>query len=253
MLIDGHDNDPLVAGEELVSHPGFWAAYLMWMCETDDEEGEPAAEWFGADATDADAAYEVLMDNENWPVFRIPFGGGHTAVVMGRNLPDDSGTEYFVTHPGWQPGRHGYLATIDGHQAGPGLSWPELTHIANTSDRTAPGVHDPHARLLLLLPALGDENAPADAADVITGALVHVGAPADEAPRVAALLLDHPLWDAAHWSLPGESPLTGGEQPFGGILQCDGPYSPRSGVQLAKGITRQQTERLALALGTWSV
>ncbi|MFJ8444235.1 hypothetical protein [Kitasatospora griseola] len=106
------------------------------MCET--EEDEPAAEWFGAD--EADASYEVLTASGNRPVFRIPFGGGHTAVVRSRNIPDDSGTEYFVTHPDRQPGRHGHLATIDGHQAGPGLSRPEPTHIANTSHRTAPGV-----------------------------------------------------------------------------------------------------------------
>ncbi|MCU7827020.1 hypothetical protein [Kitasatospora sp. DSM 101779] len=117
----------------------------------------------------------------------------------------------------------------------------------------APGVHDPHARLLPLLPALGDENAPADAVDVIAEVLVHVGAPADEAPRVAALRLDHPLWDGARWSLPGGSPRSGGEQSFDGLLQCDGPHSPRSGVRLAQGITPEQSERLARALGTWPV
>ncbi|GAA1113120.1 hypothetical protein [Kitasatospora arboriphila] len=249
MLIDGYDDAPLVAGEELLSHPGFWAAYLLWMCESDDEDAEPGAEWFGADEADVDAVYETLLDAERWPAFRVPFGGGHTAVVVSRNLPDDGGTEYFVTHPDWR--RHGHLATVDGHQAGPGLSWPELTHIADTADRTAPGVHDRHARLLLLLPALGDDNAPGDAAEVIAEALVRIGAPAEEAPRVAALLLDHPLWDAAHWSPPGRSPLSGGgAQPCDGILQCDGPYSPRSGVQLAQGITVEQSERLALALGT---
>ncbi|MEV7603003.1 hypothetical protein AB0O91_37115 [Kitasatospora sp. NPDC089797] len=249
MLIDGYDEDPLVAGEELLSHPGFWAAYLMWMCET--EEDEPAAEWFGADGADADDAYRALTADGSRPVFRIPFGGRHTAVVMSRNSPDDSGTEYFVTHPDWQPGRHGYLATVDGHQAGPGLSWQELHHIAATPDRTAPGLHDRHARLLLLLPALGDEDTPPDAAGAVAEALAGVGAPAGEAPRVAALLLDHPLWEAAHWSLPGRSPLGGGEQPFGGILRCDGPYSPRAGVQLAQGITPEQAEQLARALGTW--
>ncbi|GHF87025.1 hypothetical protein GCM10018790_75680 [Kitasatospora xanthocidica] len=248
MLIDGYEDDPLVAGEELISRPGFWAAYLMWMCGAD-EAGDPAPEWFGADAADADAACEALMDEEAWPVFRVPFSGGHSAVVVGRNFPDDRGTEYFVTHPGW--GRRGYLATVDGHQAGPGLSWRELIHVANTPDHEAPGVHDPHARLLLLLPVLGDDGAPVDAAGVVGEALVRVGAPVGEAVRVAALLLDHPLWDAAHWSLPGESPLSGGGVSFGGILQCDGPGSPRSGMQLARGISPDQSERLARALGTW--
>ncbi|MFD8787300.1 hypothetical protein [Kitasatospora sp. NPDC059599] len=248
MLIDGYDGEPLVAGEDLLARPGFWAAYLLWMCESDEENGEPSAEWFGADAADAGAAYQELTDDGAWPVFRVPFGSGHTAVVVSRNLADDSGTDYVVTHPEWR--RHGHLATLDGHQAGPGLSWSELVHIANTPDRGAPGVHDPRARLLLLLPALGDEDAPTDAADVIAEALVRAGAPAGKAPRVAALLLDHPLWEAARWSAPGASPLSGGEQPFAGILHCDGPYSPRCGMQLARGITPEQTERLAHALGT---
>ncbi|MFF3087663.1 hypothetical protein ACFVRB_21815 [Streptomyces nojiriensis] len=251
MLINGHDEDPLVAGEELLSHPGFWANYLLWMCGTDDDGAEPPAEWFGSNDADRYAAWAAWTADENRPVLRVPFGGGHTIVVTSRIHPEDSATEYFLTHPDWEPARHAYLATISRHQAGPGLSWTELTHVANTPDRTAPGIHDPHARLLILLPALGDQDAPADAASVIAEALIQVGAPASEAPRVAVLLLDHPLWDAAHWSFPGESLLTGSEQPFGGILQCDGPHSPRSGIQLAKGITRQQTELLAVALGTW--
>jgi len=126
VLIDGFEDAPLVAGEELLSLPGFWAAYLMWLCETEEDEPDPA--WFGVDEADVDAAYEALADAERWPVFRIPFGEDHTAVVLARNLADDAGTEYLVTHPSW--GRLGHLATLDGHQAGPGLSWRELIHIA---------------------------------------------------------------------------------------------------------------------------
>lgn len=138
-MISGYEDDPLVAGEGLLSRPGFWAAYLMWMCETDDEDGEPAAEWFGADEADLDAAYEELVDEGQWPVLRIPFGGGHSVVVVNRNFPEDQGTEYFVTHPEWGS-RHGFLATLDGHQAGPGLSWRELVHIVNSVPSDA---HDP--------------------------------------------------------------------------------------------------------------
>jgi hypothetical protein len=250
VLIDGYDDDPLVPGEGLVGLAGFWAAYLMWLCERDEDDGDPAAEWFGADAAETDAADEALTDEENWPAFRIPFGDGHTAVVVARNFPGDWGMEYFVTHPDW--GRHGYLATIDGHQAGPGLSWRELTHIAGTPDPAAPGIQDPHARLLLLLPALGDQDLPADATDTIAAALVHVGAPSSEVPRVAGLLLDNPVWEPAHWTLPTDSLVTGGGQTVHrGILQCDGAGSPRYGMQLAQGITQDQGDRLARVLGTW--
>ncbi|MFD7629681.1 hypothetical protein ACFV7Q_27275 [Streptomyces sp. NPDC059851] len=251
MLINGFEGVPLVAGEELVSRPGFWAAYLMWMCCPEEYEGPPTPEWFGADPADADVVSEALVDENNWPVIRIPFGDGHTAVVM--NRPYGVGTQYVITHPDW--GRHGHLARIGGDPEGPGLSWRELTHIARTPDLEAPGIHDPHARLLLLLPAMSDEEAlegppdvtaegPTPATDVIAGALVRVGVPAGRAVRVAELLVDHPMWEPLGWWLPDE-------QPFGGTLLSDDPGSPRHGTGLAQGITDEQNERLARALGTW--
>lgn len=248
MLIEGYEDDPLVAGEDLLSLPGFWAAYLMWMCESDDEDGEPQPEWFGATGADVAAAYEALTDDERWPVIRVPFAEGHTAVVVGRNFAEDEGIEYFITHPDW--GRRGHLATVDGHQAGPGLAWRELIHIAGSPAMSSPGVHDVHARLLLLLPTLGDKDLPAEAADVIGAALRWAGAPAATAGQLTKALLDHPLWDAANWVLPGPEPGGAGEKPFEGILQCDGDLSPRCGIRLAQGITQEQNARLARALGT---
>ncbi|MEW5356266.1 hypothetical protein E0E62_28205 [Streptomyces sp. 16-176A] len=248
LLVDGFEEAPLVAGEELLALPGFWAAYLMWLSRT--EEYDPVPAWFGVDGADADAACDALTDEDRWPVFRVPFGGGHTAVVLGCNVPEDPATEYLVTHPEW--GRHGSLALVNGHQAGPGLAWRELVHIARTADHAAPGVHAEHERLLLLLPALGDEELPRDAADTVGDALARVGVPGALAPHLAAALLtDHPLWEPAAWAFPGASPLSGGREPFSGILYCDGVMSPRCGVRLAQGITREQSDRLARALGTW--
>ncbi|MER6979794.1 hypothetical protein [Streptomyces carpinensis] len=248
MLTNGFEDAPLVAGQELLALPGFWAAYLMWLSQT--EEYDPVPEWFGVDGADADAAWDALSDENRWPVFQIPFAGGHTAVVLGYNLPDDPGTEYFITHPEWE--RHGHLATVGGHHAGPGLSWRELTHIARTPDHNAPGVHAEHARLLLLLPTLGDQDMPEEAADVVGDALARAGVPAALASGLAeALLADHPLWEPAEWTLPAASPLSGSQEPFPGILHCDEPMSPRCGVRLAQGITREQSDRLAHALGTW--
>ncbi|HEY9368302.1 MAG TPA: hypothetical protein VIU94_07615 [Streptomyces sp.] len=38
MLINGYEDSPLVAGEELLALPGFWAAHLMWLCQTEEDE-----------------------------------------------------------------------------------------------------------------------------------------------------------------------------------------------------------------------
>ncbi|MER6154011.1 hypothetical protein ABT147_00455 [Streptomyces sp. NPDC001868] len=249
MLIKGFENAPVVMGEELLSLPGFWAAYLMWLSQT--EEYDPVPTWFGVDGADADAACDALGDEDRWPVFRIPFADGHTAVVLGCNIPDDPGTQYFITHPEWT--RHGFLAGVDGHQAGPGLSWRELHHIARTPDLNAPGIHAAYARLLLLLPALGDQDLPEEAPGILGDALAQAGVPATLAPHLAAALLaDHPLWEPAQWTLPAASPLSGSQEPFHGILHCDGSMSPRCGTHLAQGITREQSDRLAHALGTWT-
>ncbi|GAA2776894.1 hypothetical protein [Streptomyces showdoensis] len=248
MLIDGYEDAPLTTREDLLSLPGFWPAYLLWLCRTGDEEPRPG--WFGADEADTDAAIEALTDGERWPVFRIPFGAGHSVVVVGRNLADDTGTDYFVTHGEWE--RHGHLASVDGHHAGPGLAWRELVHIAATPDLDAPGVHTHHARLLLLLPVLGDADLPPEAAWLVADALLQAGVGDDEAPGLAeALLEEHPLWESPEWTLAGASPLSGGEDPFPGILYCDDPHSPRCDTRLARGITRDQSARLARALGTW--
>ncbi|WP_223768085.1 hypothetical protein [Streptomyces huiliensis] len=105
----------------------------MWLSGTEDYD--PVPERFDVEGAVADAAYDALCDRDRWPVFRIPFGGGHTALVLHHNLPDDLGTEYLITHPGTRPGR---LATVGGHHAGPGLP--------GRSRRTSPGRPTPTPR-----------------------------------------------------------------------------------------------------------
>jgi len=249
VLINGYDGGPVVAAEDLMALPGFWAAYLLWMCESDTEDDTPLPELFGVDGADVDAAAEALMDEEAWPAIRIPFAGNHAAVVLHANHPDDAGIEYFVTHPDWH--RLGYLATVDGHYAGPGLSWRELLHIARTPDPRAPGVQNPHARLLLLLPALGDQDTPSEASDLVAEALQWAGVPAHASQRLAELMLVHPMFDAPEWVMPSPTTPVGSDKAFDGILVCGARYSPRCGIRLGQGITPGQTELLARALGTW--
>jgi len=269
VLIDDGSTPP---EDRSLTRPAFWAAYLARMWGMDDSDSRLVAEWFETDRTAADAAWDAHL----WQVadIRVPLDGGHTLWVTSRELPTDWGTDYEITHPGW--GRTTRLATIDRyvalrlgtaeHSAGPGLSWRELTHIATTTDQSAPGVHDPRTRLLLLLPALGDEDVPADAADLIGRALASVGVPAVEAVRAARSLLERPIWPAAHWTAPGGEPESGlpkrwwqrlraagarSEHPPTGILRCDAPSSPRSTAALTQGLGHEQIERLARALGTW--
>ncbi|MFC9492563.1 suppressor of fused domain protein [Streptomyces hydrogenans] len=131
MLIEGYESAPLVAGDELTGLPGFWAAYLLWMCRT--EENPPEPSWFGADEADTDAAYEALADETRWPVFRIPFYAHHLDVE--HSLP--------IGEP-WLPGSacDHLLISL------PYLHGPELEHCP------VPGGH---ARVLWALPVTAAE------------------------------------------------------------------------------------------------
>ncbi|MGW7585315.1 hypothetical protein ACWGKU_15430 [Kitasatospora sp. NPDC054768] len=251
MLDDGH-------GGRTAARPQWWAAYLTRHCAVADTERELVAGWFGTGAAEADAAWEAAM-LEGLEA-RLPFGGGHAVHMYSCDLPTDRGTEYLVVHPDWGRVR-GRLAAVDTrlpepeHQQGPGLSWRELIHVANTPDHAAPGVHDPSVRLLLLLPTLGDAQLPPDAAEVVRAALAAVGTPPEGAAHLAAFVLRHLRWTPARWSAPQgrrwARPRAGRERTVAGILRCDVPGSPRFARQLAHGITPAQGRRLARALGTW--
>ncbi|TWG12956.1 hypothetical protein [Actinoplanes teichomyceticus] len=112
-------------------------------------------------------------------------------------------------------------------------------------------MRNPHARLLLLLPALGDQDTPADAVDVVADALLWAAVPPVEARRLAGQMLDRPMFGAARWVMPAPETVEGGDEVFDGILVCDADRSPRCGIRLARGITREQNDTLARALGTW--
>lgn len=102
----------------------------------------------------------------------------------------------------------------------------------------------------MLIPALGDVELPDEAGAIVSRALVSVGCPAESASRIALRLVDSPMWEPARWT-DLDRPAKDGEPVFTGILECDGRMSPRCGVRLAQGITREQSDRLPRALGTW--
>ncbi|APS20569.1 hypothetical protein ACIQEY_33170 [Streptomyces parvus] len=204
MLIEGYGHGPVVAGESLVGRRGFWASHLLAMCADGTCAGQADPEWFGGDGADADALAEVLFDPEQWLVFRVPVPDGHPVpgvVVVYRNLVDEFGVDYL-------PGAPGTGACLS---SGPvsGLSWQELTRVADCPRPPAEGVQDASGRFLLLLPLLSGEWSDEVVRERIVAALVAVGAPEDSVGRAAGHLLGHLERRALHDAGWG-SPLSGG-------------------------------------------
>jgi hypothetical protein len=223
----------LVAGEDLARDPAFWLAHLLL---TMGDPGEEAGR-YGVD----ESAYEEMVDRlsdpeQPWPVLRIPFDGGHTVYVAYANFEDAANVDFFVRHPSW--GRLGFLGQCGVDEAGPGLSWAELTTLAASRQDDGEGLTDPAQRLLLLLPMLGDADMPAEACDVVAEALSRCGLSPDAAGTlVASLLGGHDPSEEARWSVGDDSP----------VPVCSSPYSPRR-IPLALGITPDQARVLADAL-----
>ncbi|GAA2747022.1 hypothetical protein GCM10010440_41160 [Kitasatospora cinereorecta] len=241
VLIKGYDYGPLVAGERLLERAGFWSNHLLATCRFTSGEARPEPEWFGDDGADTDALADVLLDDQAWPTFRIPFQGGHSAVLVYRNLIGDYGIDYLLTQPDWP--RTEDLSGFDGAWYGPGLSWRDIVHIAETPDLTAPGVHDTAARLLLLLPLLADDGLPPEARTRVNAALTAIGAPEDSAQDTADHLLRNSRPSARRRG-GADSPLSGGSH------QHTEPESDESAVLWALNLTRTQSDALADALGS---
>lgn len=200
MRIEGYEDGPLVAGEPLVTRPGFWSSHLWGPC-CRGVGAEP--EWFGDDGADVDALSEVLLDPQRWPVIRVPVEGGHTFVVVYRNFVDDYGVDYLVTHPGWRDARR--LAGWEGSLEGETLRWRELIRVASSPGAAAEGIDDPDTRLLLLLPLLSDPAPPDEATETVAAALIAVGAPQGTASATARQMLEFAAsgpWHDSAWGPP---------------------------------------------------
>ncbi|WP_240926078.1 hypothetical protein [Streptomyces sp. JB150] len=208
--IPGYDGGPFTHRPELLAQPLFWLGHL-YSCAAEAEAEELL---LGADEEAAAEGQRRLLEGDEWPVFTVPLRGGHRLYVVYRAAPDDPGVDYLLHHPHWE--RAELLAQDEGHFMGPALSWPELCAAA---DNGLPGgsTSDPGARLLLLLPALGDEAVPDEAAGRVAAALR--ACTAVEAPEaLAAALLDaQGPAGAARWSTAG-----------GVGRVSDGPYSYRN-------------------------
>jgi hypothetical protein len=76
VLISGYQCGPVVPGEPLLEHAGFWSNHLLGLCWPASGDVRPAPERFGDDGADTDAMSEILLDAQAWPAFRIPFFDG---------------------------------------------------------------------------------------------------------------------------------------------------------------------------------
>lgn len=188
-MIIGYEDLPLIDGAQFLTDPLFWPTYL---CDTFYRDTSKVVAAFEIDEEDTLSFYRRLTNPEAWPVYRLGLRDGqHEIDVVSRNVPGAGNTEFVLCRPG---GKHPLeLAVVGGHELRPGLSWPEMVAAAAWSG--APfGVVEPHARLLLLLPALGDPNLPAEATAMLTDALTKCGA-GSQAGDLAEWVLNGP----EHW------------------------------------------------------
>ncbi|MGW8989119.1 hypothetical protein ACWGRF_04205 [Streptomyces zhihengii] len=207
--IPGYDGGPLHHQPDLLGEHLFWLGHLHSYYS----ESEEAEEFVGdADEQEAGALQSRLLGGNTRPTFMVPLAGDHRLYVVYRAFAEDEGIDYLLHHPSWDAAER--LAQDDGHFMGPGLSWSELIAAV---DNGLPGgsTTDPHARLLLLMPALGDDALPDSAVERLTAALrarTRVKAPEQLA---AVLLEDQGPCGPAHWtSAEGSYPINDGDYSF---------------------------------------
>jgi hypothetical protein len=192
----GYDDQGLAFdGSALLERPGFWAAYLGPILDADlDDE---LAELFAVPLGMIRGCYRRLTDTAGWPVLPIPLtlDGGAAVAVVFRNVEDEETIDFLLLPDGGAAdggaadggaaagGAPIRIAVAEGPVDGPGVSWAELTAIA---DRQPDPVR--RAQTTLLLAAmLGDVDADTSRlADALRTVGAHAGAETIAARLVAA-------------------------------------------------------------------
>ena len=208
--IPGYEGGPFAHRSELLDEPLLTIGHLYGCAHS--EEAEEAL--LGGDFEAAGRVHDQLIHADRWPLFALPLAGGHRLDVVYRAFPDDPGVDYLLHHPEWDSAEP--LASDEGHFHGPGLSWPELETAAFNGIRGG-STQDPQARLLLLLPTLGDDEVDGTAVQIVARALA-ARTRVDDPTRVAELLLDgQGPAGPARWRTETD-----------GTRTCDGTYAYRS-------------------------
>lgn len=209
-MIAGYEEFPLIDGAPLLNNPLFWPTYLAATMAPHRDTLVAAA--FEVDVEDCFEYFDHLTDPDAWPAFRLALRDGYEIDMVYWNEPNENCTEYVLCRSGQKYKVD--LANVGGHEFRPGLSWPELVTAASWPG--APyGIVDPHARLLLLLPAFGDADLPAEAMATVTAALTSCGARSGAGDLAAYMLRQPERWP--HW-----------RPHVNGALVCDGRYSRRN-------------------------
>ncbi|MDF6023067.1 hypothetical protein [Streptomyces sp. JH34] len=192
--IPGYHDGPFSQRTELLRTRLFWLGHLY-----PSADGEAGELLFGPDYPWSDHRnfQRRLRREDDWPTFTVPLGGESRLHVVYRTVEEEAGVDYLVHHPDWD--RAELLAQTGGNFTGPGLSWRELAAAAYNR---LPGgtTTDPHARLLLLLPAFGDDAVPAqNAVCCLAEALSACLGMPDTGPLADAILEHQGLTGRVRW------------------------------------------------------
>jgi hypothetical protein len=191
---------------DAASSRDFWAAHLV----REGFDPDMVLSGFGVDEQAARTRFDELSNVDRWPAFPLPLGDGRTLTAVYRNFDEDRGVDYVLDTDGADSIR---LAALEGGGVqGPGLSWGELRALL---DLNAPV--PVHMRLLMFLPAAGEDGMTVEARPLVADALRTVGADGDVDGLADVLTEDDALWDLPRW-----------RREAAGHLVCDGAYSPRN-------------------------
>nr|QEO73785.1 hypothetical protein [uncultured bacterium] len=198
-------DDTLADRMDLVDGREFWPLFLSWV-----GGAGSAPEAFDVDPADLSVLADKLLDHRQWPVFTVPVHDGHRVYIVLCNYPDEGCVDYLVGPA--DGGAALRLAELSGHFRGPGMSWPELVAASRQPDPLLSAA----ARMLLLLPALGDTGTPPAAHDLVSAALAAVGATCAQRTVAAELLSSDRYWAPAEWHTTDD------------VSWCDGAHAYRS-------------------------